>query len=258
MEQGLVRTKTPPFRSTLAVRSVRRFAHVPVTDGVCVIDMTDLFSERRAIHDEVWEAGIRQRVEASMPTIERLAQPVHVALDTHLSIAWYVGTQLGPKSGIPLLLRQQTKGKPVQLWDVSTPCRPDGAQEWDITAEKKVGAAPDLAVVVSVTHDALEDARRSITALLPSVGMILHLRLPGVGPSTIVDGGHARWLADALIRAVRDEVAKLRPNRTHVFPASPGSLMFLIGQEAAAIGPTTVYEFDFGDPGRTYRAGMAT
>jgi hypothetical protein len=112
--------------------------------------------------------------------------------------------------------------------------------------------------VVSVTHSALEDARRFISSSLPSVGIILHLRLPSVGPASIVDGGHARWLADEFVRAVCGEVTRLRPARTHIFPATPVSLMFLIGQEAAALGPTTVYEFTFGDAARIYCPGMTT
>ena len=41
-------------------------------------------------------------------------------------------------------------------------------------------------------------------------------------------------------------------------PTTPASLMFLIGQEAQAIGPTTVYEFASGDPSRKYRPGTTT
>jgi hypothetical protein len=46
--------------------------------------------------------------------------------------------------------------------------------------------------------------------------------------------------------------------RIHVFAAAPASLMFLVGQEAGALGPTTVYEFSFGSAERTYQPGMAT
>lgn len=255
VEQKLVREdQVPPFRSTFAVSSFPRFRYVPETEGACVVDLTDLFNGRYAKSDEVWSTNIRERVEAIIPEVEKLAQPVHVALDAHLSIAWYAGTLLNPKSGISVALRQRTKGMPVQLWDVSTARRPDGASDWAVTVDT-VGDGADLAVVVSVTHDALEDAKRSIA---DSVGTVLHLSLPRVGPASITDGGHARWLADEVVRIVRAEVAKSRPARTHIFPATPASLMFLIGQDAEAIGPTTVYEFDFGDPNRKYRPGMAT
>ena len=255
-DQGLVRENTPPFRSTFAVRSFQRFAHVPATDGACVVDLTDLFDARRPLNEAVWSGDVRQRIEAATPAVAKLVLPVQVALDTHLSIAWYVGSRLGPKTGIPVVLLQKTKNKPVQLWDVSTPRRPGGTPEWDVAVET-IADAPDLAVVVSVTHDALEDARRCIAAL-PSVGAVLHLRLPGVGPASIVDGAHARWLADEFVRIVRDEVATRRPARTHVFPATPVALMFLVGQDADVLGPAIVYEFAFGDPSRSYWPGMTT
>ena len=80
-----------------------------------------------------------------------------------------------------------------------------------------------------------------------------------IKPASIVDGGHARWLADEVVRVVRDQAAKSRPARTHIFPAAPvTSLMLLIGEEAQAIGPTTVFEFAFGDPSRKYRRGMSS
>lgn len=255
IEQKLVREKVPPFQSTFAICSFPRFRYVPEAEGACVVDLTDLFNGRSAKSDEVWSNAIRQRVEAVLSDIEKLPQPVHVALDAHLSIAWYAGTLLNPKSGIPIVLRQRTRGNPPQLWNVSTARRPEGAPAWALTLET-VGDGVDLAVVISVTHNALEDAKRCITG--SSVGEVLHLSLPSMGPSSILDGGHARWLADEVVRIVRDQAAKSRPMRTHFFPATPASLMFLVGQESQAIGPITVYEFAFGDSSRKYFPGMTS
>ena len=255
-EQGLVHEAAPPFRSTLAIRSFTRFAHMPEGDGASVVDLTDLFEGRLARRDDIWSTEIPTRFELATAAVENLPPPVHLALDAHLSIAWYAGSRFNTKSGIPLVLRQRTKNRPIQLWDVSAGHRPEGAPEWVVEYEK-LGDGPDLAVVVSVTHDALEDARRTIAGLV-SVGALMHLRLPAGGPASIVDGGHARWLADGLVRVVQVEVARLRPSRVHIFPAAPVSLMFLVGQDAAALGPTTVYEFDFGNANRAYRPGMST
>jgi hypothetical protein len=36
------------------------------------------------------------------------------------------------------------------------------------------------------------------------------------------------------------------------------SLAFLLGQQADALGPTTVYEFDSNHPSRRYTPGMAS
>lgn len=256
-EQRLVQASSPPFKSTFAVRSFRRFGHVPATDGACVVDLTDLFTGRWPTSENSWSGEICQRLEICLPSIQMLGQPVYLALDAHLSIAWYVGYLLDSKAGIAVVLRQPIKGKGVELWDVSEPRRPACAAGWTSTLEK-VGAGHDLAVVASVTHSALTDAKAFIMAELPTVGSILYVALPELGPHVVQDGGHARWIADELVRAVGVQVAELRPERVHMFPACPASLMFLIGQEARALGPTTVYEYAFGHASRAYRPGMTT
>ena len=203
-----------------------------------------------------WDGPIRKRLDAALASVEGLAQPVYVALDTHLSIAWYVGYLLDPKAGIPILLRQRVKGNGIQVWDVSAARKPDDAKTWELTSE---GAAGDeLAVVISVTHSGLADAQRYVSESLPATGFVVHAALPELGPQAIQDGPHARWLADELIRLLTAKVAELRPKHVHMFPACPASLAFLLGQEARVLGPVTVYEFDFGSATRGYRPGMTT
>jgi hypothetical protein len=254
--EGLVATQDPPFRSTFAVRSFQRFAHVPETDGACVIDLTDLFTDRAPRDEHAW-ATARMRLEGVLANVAKLAQPVHVALDAHLSVAWFAGTLLDPKSGMRVLLRQKTVGKGVELWDVSVPRKPADADGWRIERIDR-GEGTDLALIVSVTQDALADATRAIGASLPSVRQIVHTRLGNPGAQSIRDGGEARWLADELIRELNVTVAATRPAHLHVFPACPASLAFLLGQGSHVLGPMTVHEFDFGDPNRGYRAGMST
>lgn len=249
--------KDPPFRSTFAIRSFTRFAHVPETDGACLVDLTDLFDGRAARSPDSWSGVIRERLEAALPRVAELGEPVHVALDAHLGIAWYAGHLLDPKAGVRVALRQKIKGKGIELWDVSAPRMPDGAPTWAVTSSQN-GDGDELAVVISVTHSALTDAGRFIRESLPNVGSTVHAELPGFGPQAVRDGGHARWLVDELVRILGAEVAKLRPTRLHLFPACPASLAFLLGQEARTLGPTTVYEYEFGEASRGYRPGMST
>lgn len=256
-KEGLVAGPDQPFRSTFAVCSFPRYAFPADAAGACVVDLTDSFEGRTPTDPDVWGRAVRERLEGALPTVAKLGQPVQLALDAHLSIAWYVGYLLDAKSGIPVRLRQHVKGKGVELWDVSTAARPVGAPDWEILAET-VGAGPDLAVVVSVTHAALADAARTIADDLPDVGTVLHASLPTAGPHAIVDGSHAAWLANSLTAALAKRSAELRPQRLHLFLACPASLGFLLGQEGKCLGPTTVYEFDFGSPSRAYRPGMST
>jgi hypothetical protein len=256
-KQGLVATKDVPFKSTFAVRSFSRFAHVPETDGACVVDLTDLFDGRRAQSADAWDGAIRERLEAALPKVGSLAAPVHVALDAHLSIAWYAGYLLNPKSGVRVLLRQATKGKGIDLWDVSTSKQPTDAASWVVTASE-TGEGDELAIAISVTHGALTDVARFVDDSLPNVGTVLHAVLPDFGPQVVRDGAHARWLADELIKLLSAQTAVLRPTHVHIFPACPESLAFLLGQEGRALGPTTVYEYELGSATRTYVRGMTT
>lgn len=253
---GLVADKSPPFRSTFAVRSFTRFAHVPETDGACVLDLTELFHGRKPTSTEAW-GEIPSRFDTALTTARALAQPVHVALDAHLSIAWFTGLMLDPRSGIRPLLRQVVKGRGVELWDISEGHRPEAAPDWNIVTTSDRGGT-ELAVVISVTHDALADSRRHIEQSLPNVGDIVHAALPELGPQSVKDGPHARWLADGLVRILSAKVAAKGSHHLHIFPACPASLAFLLGQEARVLGPSTVYEYDFGEAGRTYRPGMTT
>ena len=174
-----------------------------------------------------------------------LGQPVQVALDAHLSIDWYVGYLLDAKSGIPVVLRQHVKGKGIELWEISKPAKPKDSPNWVVEITKPNDGS-DLAVVVSATHNAFTDAVRTINEDLPSVGTIIHSSLALSGPQSISDGAHAAWLANELSATLALKVAEIRPSRVHLFLACPASLAFLLGQEAKCLGPTTVYEFEFG------------
>jgi len=115
-----------------------------------------------------------------------------------------------------------------------------------------------LALVLSVTRPALADAERAFEELQLPIGHQLHLELPEPGNGAVTDGSHARWLVDALIRAALPLVQQHRPPRLHLFAACPVAFAFLLGQQAEALGPTTVYEFAFNHSSRRYQPGMAS
>ncbi|HEU4407693.1 MAG TPA: SAVED domain-containing protein [Polyangiaceae bacterium] len=253
-EQGLFDdARSPAFASTLAVRSFSRFAHDPQGDGAMVIDFTDLFDGRAPGGNTVWTEDIPRRIDAAIPGIMALKMPVQIALDAHLSIAWYLGTVLNPKCGIPVVLRQKIRGKGLEIWDISRPA-PDSSAGWSFV-EEPVGDGKELAVAVSVTWSAVDDVRPQLPQLAPSVGILLHAALPVLGGTAIEGGAHARRLADSLVEHLVGRVRALGVTRLHLFAACPVSLGFLIGQQADVFGPTTVYEFDFGRT-RAYAPGM--
>lgn len=251
--ENLVHLSSPPFASTCAVRSFRRFAHVPELDSAVVVDLTDLFAGRDPVSTDTWSRLVPARLEAALGSIADLPSPVQLALDAHLSIGWYTGTLLDPKAGIPVILRQKGLGR-VELWDVSVP-RPDSTQTWTFT-EQPVGEGTEVAVALSVTHDVAPEARRC-AAGVPAIGTLLSCTVGTPGSAAIRDGGHARWLVDGLVQEVRRLALARGASRVHVFAAAPVSIAFLLGQQSAALGPVTMYEYDFGRT-KTYRPAMAT
>jgi hypothetical protein len=204
----------------------------------------------------VWSRDIPQRLAAFLPALADLPQPLVLALQTHLSIGWYLGTLLNPKRGFNVNVSQRTNAGEI-VWDLARAQPPYDDRGWLVT-EESLNRGQDLALVVSVTHDVRLDARRAIDTLALPIGRLAHASLQQPGPDAVVDGGHARWLADALARQVRELVVADSPRRLHVFAACPVGLMLLFGQRADAWGPTTVYEFAFEDGSRSYFPGMAS
>jgi hypothetical protein len=240
----------------VVVRSFPARAPDPATLALPPLDLTDLFNDRDPILESVWWREIPQRIAEALPAIASLPQPLVLALQTHLSIAWYLGTQLTAKHGMSVLLRQRVDTG-EEIWDGSIPKQPPEASRWQ-QKEIVLNRGDDLALVVSATWPALADAEQAIEVLQLPIQRLLHLELPEPGNGAIADGSHARWLADALIRAAHGLVQRHRPPRIHLFAACPVSLAFLLGQQARALGPTTVYEFAMEDGSRAYRPGMAT
>jgi hypothetical protein len=191
-----------------------------------------------------------------LPALADLPQPLVLALQTHLSIGWYLGTLLNPKRGFKVNVSQRTNAGEI-VWDLARAQPPNDDRGWLVT-EEPLNRGQDLALVVSVTHDARVDAKRAIDTLALPIGRLAHASLTEPGPDAVVDGGHARWLADALARQVRELVVVDPPRRLHVFAACPVGLMLLFGQRADSWGPTTVYEFAFEDGSRSYFPGMAS
>ena len=246
----------PSLGSLVVVRSFAPRVPDPAGLALPAFDLTVLFNGRYPIHEDVWRRDIPQRVAELLPALADLPQPLLLALQTHLSIGWYLGTLLNPKRGFSVNVAQRTNAGEI-VWDLARAQPPNAERGWQLT-EEPLNRGQDLALVVSVTHDTRLDAKRAIDTLALSIGRLAHAGLQQPGPDAVVDGGHARWLADALAMQVRELVVANPPRRLHVFAACPVGLMLLLGQRADAWGPATVYEFAFEDGSRSYFPGMAS
>ena len=107
------------------------------------------------------------------------------------------------------------------------------------------GDGSDIALVVSLSRNALPDVQEYLAKGAIDVGRIVHV-LPeiGPGPASVAGGGHAAELADQVADAVRECRAPVGAI-IHVFVAAPNAFTFFLGQHRESMGRCTLYEFDF-------------
>ncbi|MFM9104701.1 MAG: SAVED domain-containing protein, partial [Cyanobium sp.] len=248
-------TQAAATEAVVLVRSFQAVWQRDPADAAVAVDLSDLFNGRQPIHAGVWAVDIPQRIAAVMPAIARLPLPCVLALEAHLAICWYLGSQLHLKTGLPVKVRQRGAAGEA-IWDLSTARLPKGSADWQLS-ERELGRGNELALVLSVSHNADADAQRAIEALELPIGWVVHASLPIPGEAAVTDGPHARWLAESLVRQVRERVVVHLPPKRHLVAACPAGLMLLLGQRAQALcSATTVYEFGFDDAGRGYWPGM--
>jgi hypothetical protein len=252
---NLLEPQPQRFGSTVLLRTFRSLDPVAENEGQVVIDLCDLFEDRNPKQAAAWTTTIPERLRAAATTIAALPRPIDLKIQAHLSIAWFLGTLLPPKTGVAFTLRQLDARMREMLWDDSLPRCPEGGSGWCFS-EEPLGEGAELAVALSVSRDLLADVRHHLATYPTAIGTLLHASLQSPGQHAIVDGAHGRWLADALIEQLSRVVSERRPTRIHLFAACPVNLMVLLGQQAAALDPTTVYEFAFGSSERSYTSAM--
>jgi hypothetical protein len=235
---------TRPF--AIGVRSFMRFAErleSEVDELVCV---SSNFDGRHLAPGGSWSASAAQ-VLAFLGDQERRArlrtEESVIALECHGSLALLAGWELSRNSGV--------KAAPLQKpnLDVWRPAENVAAgPSWGApqTIEMNLDA-DDVAVCLSVTHDARADVETYLSSPgAPPVRRLVVLSPEGgPSPQSIKGADHAYQLAIAL-PALLTSARPTRAARTHVFFACPNALMFFIGQQREALGRLALYEFDFG------------
>lgn len=240
-EEGWVRADTADAFVNVAIRSFSdspgdRFDASP--DRTLVL--ADHFEGRFPKPGVNWTRDLAPKINDFLNQVRNGEPRVRLFLNAHASIAFLAGVDLGLKSGVQVELVQRGRGK-TSVW------------EWDddqdglppVIETRPVGAGQDVALVVSLSRNALVDAEAYASAQLPDVGRILHVTPQGPpGPGAIAGGAHAARIADAAAEAVR--ALRLAPTAVvHLFVSAPNALVFALGQHGAAMGRWTFYEFDF-------------
>ena len=91
--EELLGDNKPAKHTILGIRSFQRFAERLESECDLIIDLCDLFVERYTKSDLYWNKEIPERLAQTLngEVLSDIQQPVEIALDTHLSIAFYAG-----------------------------------------------------------------------------------------------------------------------------------------------------------------------
>jgi hypothetical protein len=232
-----------PSRDYRAV-SIRSFPVNPIHDLEAApedtLSLLHMFDERHLQPGGDWQTGVQPAIDGFLGKVVRQYPSIRLLLDAHLSIAFLAGARLGLKSGVAVELIQ--KGRNAHTVWLADDGKNGPAPEIEI---HEIGDGKDVALVVSLSRDALEDVRDYALQKLPDVGRLIHVRPQGgPGQTAIAGGQHAAALADAAEAAVRKARVPFGA-KTHVFVSGPNSFMFFLGQHQDSMGQCILYEFDF-------------
>lgn len=212
------------------------------------LDLVPLFKGRFIDEPDTdpWNREVLSRLRIFLADHLEEGRPLHLRLDTHLSIAFAAGYLIDARAGFELTLEQPIQGQAPLLWRTSEGEVPEGPL-W--TLEEPVEFNPeagDEALAISVSNS----AKRGAEDYLRKAGLpvrVLHSAVVagGAGLLSVKSGAHALRLAQEL-RQLYVERDRRPPGATlHVFVSCPKTFAFLLGQVAGPWRLIQLYEWDF-------------
>jgi hypothetical protein len=248
--ENLIATPPPSGPPVLGIRSFMRFADRIEDECSSFVCVAGNFEGRHIRSTDSWQNAVLPDVTSFLTGASQSLRTdeTHLLLECHSSIAFLAGYELDRKSGAQVFPVQ--KGVRKSIWKPGTSTSTANS-EW-VTKTSANGDGNDVAVVVSVSRDALADATAySISSSL--IGTVVDTRpAAGVGQRAVTGADHAIALVDSLTEVIRAHRPK-DGGTTHLFIAVPNALAFFLGQHRGALGKVQLYEFDYeGDRGGSY------
>lgn len=255
--EGILIGAAPPAPGpTIGIRS---FMHpIDNLENRCdrLLNLVPYFDGRYIRDQDDWQLRVLPELQDFVVREAQATDRLQVILDAHSSLAFATGSVLDVKSGKAIEIEQSTQGRCFWTADGGPPDPSWPALVFDL---QEVGQEEDeIAVSVSLTHDIAQDVEAFVLRKVPEVGRVLQCRLDGGHSQQAVRcGGHAWSLAEAVV----GKLSEIRPQgksfaRVHFFLAGPNGFAFYLGQNQKAIGPVSVYEWDF-ESGGGYSPGIA-
>jgi hypothetical protein len=236
-------TSPPPFGPpVLGIRSFMRCAERMEDECSSFVCVAGNFEGRHIRSTDSWQNVVLPEVTAFLKNASSSLRTDehHLLLECHSSVAFLAGYELDRKSDAQVFPVQ--KGVRKSVWKPGNSTS-TANNAW-ATTTSTVGSGNDVAVVVSVSRDALADVKAYADGS-SVIGTVIDARpAAGVGQRAVVDADHAIALADSLAEVIRAHWPK-NGGTTHLFIAAPNALAFFLGQHRGALGKVQLYEFDF-------------
>jgi len=203
---------------------------------VDLYDGTDAFARVQLRDPADWDAKVGPAIRNAARELEAYAtRRVHVTGSMRLPLWFALGRALPDVRGWVLSLDQRT-----EEW--STDATPEEVTA-RVVAETHIGNGPDLAIIISITHDISEDVTRYISQTRRPVGTVLALGPQSEPGNRVVTS--AGW-ATAWVRSAREQARRAANNagttRAHLYMAAPAALAMMLGHQWNLMPPTTIYE----------------
>lgn len=232
---------TPPKK--VAIFNVLHHGKEAMAHAQIKADLRRYFDGRFIKDRMLWNGKVLTRLRNKLGKLPDNA-PYRVEMAAPLSVAFATGFLLPAKMRSTVTLTQRD-----QKWSFSGD-KPPHAPSWKLN-EVPEQKARDIAVVVEIAHPCLD----AVNAFLrgetpkappvppPKVERVIVARLPDPDQSGVVDGGHARYLAQKLVHHIKRHT---HPNTTvHFFLDGPQGLAFMLGRQWHGSRTAQLYEYDF-------------
>lgn len=249
--EDLLVAPPPSGPKVYGIRSFMRLAEHIEDECSSFVCVAQNFEGRHIRSPGSWQNTVLPTVASFLKdrSPELRADESHLLLECHCSVAFLAGYELDRKSGTQVFPVQ--KGVRKSVWKPAA-SGSSSTGDWSVTTSATSGSGDDVAVVVSVSRDALADVKSYVASVQP-IGTVVEVRpTSGVGQRAVADADHAVALADGLADVIRMHRPK-NGGTTHLFIAAPNALAFFLGQHRGALGKVQLYEFDFeGERGGSY------
>jgi SMODS-associated and fused to various effectors sensor domain len=205
-------------------------------DLVDLYDGADAFARVQLRDPAHWNTKVEPAIRNAARELEAYAtRRVHVTGSMRLPHWFAVGRALPDVRGWVLSVDQRT-----QEW--STDATPEAVTA-RVLAKTHIGNGPDLAILISITHDISEDVAHYISVTRLPVSTLLAFGPQGEPGNRAVTS--AGW-ATAWVRSAREQArraaASAGATRAHLYMAAPAALAMMLGHQWNLMPSTTIYE----------------